>query len=55
MWENESKQFAVGIYANNLTDKAYKTEGQDFSSIGSVRTVYYGAPRTYTLRLTARY
>jgi iron complex outermembrane receptor protein len=55
VWENPSKQLAVGVYANNLTDKAYKTEGQDFSSIGSVRTVYYGAPRTYTLRLTARY
>ena len=55
VWENRSKQLSVGVYANNLTDKAYKTEGQDFSSIGSVRTVYYGAPRTYTLRLTARY
>ena len=46
---------AVGLYGNNLTDKAYKTDGQDFSNIGSIRTVYYGAPRTFTLRLTARY
>ena len=27
----------------------------EFSSVGSIRTVYYGAPRTITLRLTARY
>ena len=55
VWENESKQFAVGLYANNLANKRYKTEGQDFSNIGAIRTVYYGAPRTVTLRLTARY
>jgi len=33
----------------------YKTDGQEFSSIGNIRTVYFGAPRTVTLRLTARY
>ena len=55
VWEDASKKFAVGLYGNNLTDKAYKTEGQDFSSLGNVRTVYYGAPRTFTLRATVRY
>jgi iron complex outermembrane receptor protein len=55
VWEDEAKRFSVGLYGQNLTKKAYKTEGQDFSSIASIRTVYYGAPRTFTLRLTARY
>ena len=55
VYETADKHFAVGLYGNNLTDKEYKTDGQDFSSIGSIRTVYYGAPRTVTLRLTARY
>ena len=55
VWEDADKHFAVGLYGNNLADKRYKTDGQDFSSIGSIRTVYYGAPRTFTLRLTARY
>jgi iron complex outermembrane receptor protein len=55
VWENASRKFAVGLYGNNLTDKAYKTDGQDFSTIGGIRTVYYGNPRTVTLRLTARY
>jgi iron complex outermembrane receptor protein len=55
VWEDSSHKFSIGVYGQNLFDKAYKTDGQDFSSIGSIRTVYYGAPRTVTLRLTARY
>ena len=55
MWESQSKKLALGVYGNNLCDKAYKTDGQEFSSIGNIRTVYYGAPRTVMLRLTARY
>ena len=55
VWEDASKKFAVGLYGYNLTKKAYKTDAQEFSSVGSIRTVYYGAPRTVTLRLTARY
>ena len=55
VWEDVSKRFAVGVYGNNLFDKEYKTDAQEFSSVGSIRTVYYGAPRTFTLRLTARY
>jgi len=54
-WEDPSKRYAVGLYGYNLSDKRYKTEGQEFSSVGSIRTVYYGAPRTFTLRFTARY
>jgi iron complex outermembrane receptor protein len=55
VWEDTAKHFAIGLYGNNLTKERYKTDGQEFSTIGSIRTVYYGAPRTFTLRLTARY
>jgi Outer membrane receptor proteins, mostly Fe transport len=55
VWENPSKKLAVGIYGNNLFQKAYKTDAQEFSNIGNIRTVYYGNPRTVLLRLTARY
>jgi iron complex outermembrane receptor protein len=55
VYETADKHFAVGLYGNNLSDRAYKTDAQEFSNIGSIRTVYYGAPRTFTLRLTARY
>ena len=55
VWENASKNLSVGLYANNITKEAYKTDAQEFSSVGNIRTVYYGAPRTFTMRLTARY
>jgi len=55
VYETEGKGIAVGVYGNNLSDKAHRTDAQEFSSVGSIRTVYYGAPRTVTLRLTARY
>ena len=55
VWENPGKHFAIGLYGQNLTNKAYKTDAQEFSTVAQIRTVYYGAPRTITLRLTARY
>ncbi|WP_309662729.1 TonB-dependent receptor [Sphingomonas sp.] len=55
VYEAANKHFALGLYGSNLTKKAYKTDAQEFSNIGSIRTVYYGAPRTITLKLTARY
>ena len=55
VYETENKHFALGLYGNNLSERAYKTDAQEFSSVGSIRTVYYGAPRTVTLRFTARY
>ena len=55
VYETESKHFALGLYGNNLSERAYKTDAQEFSSVGNIRTVYYGAPRTVTVRFTARY
>jgi iron complex outermembrane receptor protein len=55
VWEDPSKKFAIGLYGNNLTNRRYKTDAQEFSSVGQIRTVYYGNPRTYLLKLTARY
>ena len=55
VYETQGKHFALGLYGNNLTNRAYKTDAQEFSSVGNIRTVYYGAPRTVTLRFTARY
>ena len=55
VYETANKHWEVGLYGNNLSDRAYKTDAQEFSSVGGVRTVYYGAPRTISLKLTARY
>ncbi len=38
-------QFRAGI--KNATNKVYKTDGQEFSSVGNIRTAYYGMPRNY--------
>lgn len=55
VYDTENRGVSVGLYGSNLSDKAYRTDAQEFSSVGNIRTVYYGAPRTFTLRLTARY
>ena len=55
VYQTEGRGFSIGAYGSNLSDKAYKTDGQEFSSVGNIRTVYYGAPRTFTVRATVRY
>ncbi|MDB5469378.1 MAG: TonB-dependent receptor, partial [Caulobacter sp.] len=50
VWTDADGHFNVGVYGQNLGDETYKTDGQEFSSVGSIRTVYYGAPSTVTLR-----
>lgn len=55
VWENASKKFSIGLYGYNLTNRVYKTDAQEFSSIGNIRTVYFGNPRTFTLKATIRY
>ena len=46
---------SVALIGRNLGDETYKTEGQEFSSVGNIRTAYYGAPQTWSLVFTARY
>ena len=33
VYETEGKHFAFGLYGNNLTNRAYKTDAQEFSSV----------------------
>lgn len=42
---NERWQVRAGV--RNLTDKLYKTDAQEFSSVGNIQTAYYGWPRQY--------
>lgn len=53
-WRDPNEQFSVGVVGRNLSDEVYRTDAQEFSSVGGIRTAYYGAPRTYSLVLTAR-
>ena len=55
VWESSDSRFTAGVYGQNLTDELYKTDAQEFSSVGGIRTAYYGAPKTFTLRLSAKY
>lgn len=55
VYESPTRRWNIGVYGNNLLDEVYKTDGQEFSSIGSIRTAYYGAPRTVYLRAGFRF
>ncbi|ODP39068.1 TonB-dependent receptor [Sphingomonas turrisvirgatae] len=39
----------------NLTKSIYKTDGQEFSSIGNIQTAYYGDPRTWSVTAGFRF
>jgi iron complex outermembrane receptor protein len=39
----------------NITKSLYKTDGQEFSSVGNIQTVYYGDPRTWTITAGFRF
>jgi len=55
VWANESETLLAGIYGRNLSDEVYKTDAQEFSSVGNIRTAYYGAPQTVSFKITVRY
>jgi len=55
VWESNDGRFTAGLYGRNLTDEVYKTDAQEFSSVGGIQTAYYGAPRTFSFTVTARY
>jgi iron complex outermembrane receptor protein len=39
----------------NLTESIYKTDGQEFSSVGNIQTAYYGDPRTWSITAGFRF
>ncbi len=55
VWESNDGRFTAGVYGKNLGDEVYKTDAQEFSSVGGIQTAYYGAPRTVSFTVTARY
>ncbi|MBR7621397.1 TonB-dependent receptor [Phenylobacterium sp. 20VBR1] len=55
VWENSERNLSAGIYGKNLADEVYKTDAQEFSSVGGIRTAYFGAPRTVMATVTLKY
>jgi iron complex outermembrane receptor protein len=39
----------------NIGEELYKTDAQEFSSVGNIQSVYYGDPRTWSLTVGARF
>ncbi len=55
VWENADRSLSAGLYGKNLADEVYKTDAQEFSSVGGIRTAYYGAPRTWFVTVAYKY
>lgn len=54
-WTDVSGRYTVGVYGQNILNEVYRTDAQEFSSVGNIRTAYYGAPQTFMIKLSARY
>jgi len=50
-WQSQSRTWRASAGVRNLTDEVYKTDAQEFSSVGNIQTAYYGDPRTWQLTL----
>ena len=55
VWESPDRKLSAGLYGKNLADEVYRTDAQEFSSVGGIRTAYYGAPRTWFVTLSMKY
>ncbi len=53
VWDSPRYTWQVRGGVRNLTDEVYKTEGQEFASVGNIQTAYYGLPRNW--HLSVRY
>lgn len=48
-------KFYLRAAVKNVGNTLYKTDGQEFSSVGNIQTVYYGDPRTWNLTVGVRF
>jgi len=49
------EMITVAAGVKNIGDEVYKTDAQEFSNVGNIKTAYYGDPRTYSLTLGLRF
>lgn len=47
VWDSSDLKWQARLGVRNLTDVTYKTDGQEFSSIGGIQTAYFGMPRNW--------
>ncbi|MBW8784270.1 MAG: TonB-dependent receptor [Novosphingobium sp.] len=48
-------RFYIRGMVKNVGNAIYKTDGQEFSSVGNIQTVYYGDPRTWNVTVGVRF
>jgi iron complex outermembrane receptor protein len=48
-YDDASRRFYVQGGVKNLFDQLYRTDGQEFSSVGNIQTVYFGDPRSWNI------
>lgn len=53
IYDSADQHWQIQAGVRNLTNKVYKTDAQEFSSVGNIQTAYFGLPRNYYV--TARY
>ena len=51
VWDSPQYSWQLRAGVRNLSDQNYKTEGQEFASVGNIQTAYYGMPRNYYMSL----
>jgi iron complex outermembrane receptor protein len=48
-------RFYLRGMVKNVGNTLYKTDGQEFSSVGNIQTVYYGDPRTWNVTVGVKF
>jgi iron complex outermembrane receptor protein len=55
IWENPDRRYSIGVYGKNIGNTIYRTDAQNFTSVGGILTAYYGDPETWNLTFRYRY
>ncbi len=55
VWEDPSRRYTAGFYGKNIGGRIYKTDGQNFTAVAGIQTVYYGDPATFLFRVSAKF
>jgi iron complex outermembrane receptor protein len=54
-WDAAGGRYYLRGGAKNLLKSVYKTDSQEFSSVGNIQTAYYGDPRTWSATVGFRF
>lgn len=54
-WASANGHWNVSAGVKNLSNELYKTDAQEFSSVGNIQTAYYADPRTWSLTVGVRF